>query len=689
MSSMAFKSPPIRPSIFAKTAEPRAIKLSALSLSALGLSVSSMALAAPAGASATEAAASAAPVAAAATSQNFEQSFGTPASDNASIARSVERWNYLRSTKGLSFNDYASFVITYPDYPLESTIQRRAEAALENEAIGAQTLVAFFDKNPPITNAAKARYALALSSMRREEAFEVARDAWRGGTMSGTSEAYLLGQFGPQMTPEDHDARMNALLWQRDVAGATRQIVRATPATRDLAMARLALIQGETPSQAGLTVPTGALSDPGYVYNLARHYRVKRQISRSINLLATRPNFTKPALNQEAMVGEILRAAKAADARTTITIASKVDDLFEPGEDVSTKSFRLRDDYTTLMWMGGTNALWRLGNGNSAAPLFYRYGAAAQTPQTRSKGFYWAGRAAKSAGNSTEANRYFELAAAYPDRFYGQLSLNELGRPMPELKANLVAQEIAPEARDAFNNQPLTMAVRYVARGAPWRTGIQFYRAISRSADTPQEHELVAGLAREIGRRDLSVNVAEAAGADGLNQFVVQGFPVLPIPAGTNFTLTHAITRQESQFAQNAISHAGARGLMQLIPSTAREEARFAGLSYATSRLIDDPQYNVQLGSNHIERLVSRYNGSYPLAFAAYNAGPGNVNKWLRANGDPRTGAISWVEWIERIPFFETKNYVARVIENAAVYEHLNPERAEFGRARMAHEFLR
>jgi soluble lytic murein transglycosylase len=128
---------------------------------------------------------------------------------------------------------------------------------------------------------------------------------------------------------------------------------------------------------------------------------------------------------------------------------------------------------------------------------------------------------------------------------------------------------------------------------------------------------------------------------------------------------------------------------MQLMPPTAREEAQKAGMTYMTSSLIDDASYNIRLGSNHITRLVSYYDGSYPLAFAAYNAGPGNVNKWLRANGDPRTGSISWVEWIEKIPFFETKNYVQRVIENAAVYEQLYPERTAYGRARSAGDFLR
>lgn len=602
--------------------------------------------------------------------------------------QAIDRWEYLRGQQNLSFSEYAGFILTYPGFPQQDTLQLRAEKALDSEAVSPEALVSFFDRNPPISNGAKARYALALANMNRGNAFKIAREAWRNGTMSGPAEAYMQGLFGARFTPEDHDARMDALLWQGNTEAATRQIINVSPAARSTMMARLALLQGRTPEQSGLTVPTDAKSDAGYVYNLVRHYRTSGQLPMAVNTLAYRPQFTAPAFDPEDFIGEALAIAKSAGSEPATRIATNIDDLFAPGADISQMAYRLRDDYTSLMWLGGTSSMWNLGDGTRAAPLFYRYGAAAQTPQTRSKGFYWAGLASERAGNAADANRYFEMAAEYPDRFYGQLALGELDRPVPNFSKAGVALP-SPEQRAEFESKPLVAAVREVARDAPWSTGIQFYREIAQQADTPEEHALVAELARQIGRRDLAVNVAEAAGADGLDSFVVQGFPTLQLPAGANFALVHAIARQESQFAQNAISHAGARGLMQLMPATAREEAGRAGMNYMTSSLIDDASYNIRLGSNHIDRLVSYYDGSYPLAFAAYNAGPGNVNKWLRANGDPRNGSISWVEWIEKIPFFETKNYVQRVIENAAVYEQLYPERTVYKRSRTAGDFLR
>jgi soluble lytic murein transglycosylase len=604
------------------------------------------------------------------------------------MAQAISRWEYLTARDGLSFSDYSGFIITYPGFPKQSLLQSRAEAALDSDAVAPETLVAFFTRFPPISNTARARYALALATLQRPEAFAVAREAWRGGSMSGPSEAYLQGLYGSRFTADDHAARMNALLWQGDKEGAARQVVNLASADRPAAMARLALLQGTTPDQAGLAVPPEALRSAGYVYNLARYYRTSGQLPLAVNAMAYRAPFTDPAYDPEDYISEALRLAKSSGSDLTVRIASQVDDLFAPGADISTMAYKLRDDYTSLMWLGGSSALWNLGDGNRAAPLFYRYGAAAKTPQTRSKGFYWAGLASKRAGNAAEANRYFEMAAQYPERFYGQLALRELGRPFPQL-ASAALVTPTPDQRAAFLRQPLTLAVREVAKDAPWRTGIQFYKEIAAQAETPEDHALVAELARDIGRRDLAVILSDAAGADGFDQFVVQGYPTMPVPPGANWTMVHAIARQESQFAQNAISYAGARGLMQLMPGTAREQAGKLGMTYMSANLIDSPSYNIQLGDGYFARMMDYFGGSYPLAVAAYNAGPGNVNKWLAANGDPRSGSVSWVDWIERIPIYETKNYVQRVIENAAVYEQLNPDKVPYGKPKLVSDFLR
>ena len=593
------------------------------------------------------------------------------------IGQAISRWEYLTKVDDLGFAEYAGFLTDYPTFPKKDLLQRRAEAALDRDAVTPQALVQFFDANAPITNGARARYALALASMNRPEAVDVAREAWRGGSMSGPAEAYMLGLFGQNFSPEDHDARMDALLWQGDLEAATRQAVNVSSAYRPMAQARLALLRGSAPSEAGMAVPDGALGDSGYVFNLARYYRSNGQQPSAINLLANRAPAASPAFDGAAFVTEALRTAQGADARSAVNIASRVDDLFAPGADISEGSFTLRDKYTDLMWLGGTKALWSLGDGERAAPLFYRYGTAGRTPLTRAKGFFWAGRAAAQSGNRAEAQRYWEMAAAYPDYYYGQLALSELGRPMPTF-APLLTAGVDDETRRAFDADPLTEALRDMARNRrDWRTERAFFEARSEHAETPGEMALVAELARETGLDEMAVVAGMVAGEIGVDGFERLGFPTVNTHPGANWTMVHAIARQESEFDRTRVSHAGARGMMQLMPGTAREEAGKAGIQFMSASLTDDPAYNIRLGDQHFARLMNRYGGAYPLAIAAYNAGPGRVNEWLRLNGDPRTGAVDWVTWVEQIPAnFETRYYVMRVIGNAVTYANMHPDKS-------------
>ncbi|GMN03645.1 transglycosylase SLT domain-containing protein [Erythrobacter sp. MTPC3] len=596
-----------------------------------------------------------------------------PSEVNAAIAK----WERLQASSELGFSDYAGFVLAYPDYPRTEILRIRAENQLTDEAPAQSEILRFFDAHPPLTNAGRARYALALAGVQRPEALEVAREAWRSGTMSDPSEVYLLGLFGSQFTDADHIARMDALLWKENAEAAVRQLVNIPASARDMALARLALVRGTTPSASGLPIPADAMRDAGYVHNLVNYYRSKRQLPQAVQLLVNRPTATAPALESEAMLGDILAVAKSANAADTVWIASKIDDLFEPGQDISLGSFRLRDRYTDLMWMGGTNALWRLNDGSRAAPLFERYGKAARTPLTRSKGFYWAGRAARQAGQQAEATRYFEMAAAFPHYYYGQLALGAMGKPMPDFNA-LPSLAIDASARAEFENKPLVKAIRAMAENRrDWRTERRFFEAIGADAETPEELMLVHNLALETGLEEMAVVVGMESGENGLVGFERVGFPTVNVPTVNDWTMVHAISRQESEFDRFRVSHAGARGVMQLMPGTAREQAGKLGIQYMSANLIGSPSYNIRLGDAYFARMMNYYGGAYPLAVGAYNAGPGRVNQWLRLNGDPRKGEIDWVTWVEKIPAnFETRYYIMRVIGNAVSYSHMYPEEA-------------
>lgn len=602
------------------------------------------------------------------------------------MSQAIERWKVLTDNPNYGFNDYAGFLLAYPGFPEEAKLRTSAERALQNTYAEPSRVVAFFDRFKPVGNPARAQYALALAALRRPEAHQVGLEAWRGGPMSDQAETALYAQVGYALKPEDHSAHIDALLWNGAATQAARWIPYAAPSDRQLLEARLALAQGSDPASRGLVVPAEAMRDPGYVYTLAQRYRSAGDAAGAGAILARRPRATKLPLDQRKWVGLLLAAARGSGADTAVRIASSIDDGFKPGEDISRASFMIRDDYTSLMWLGGTRALWELRDSARAAPLFYRYGAAAKTPQTRSKGFYWAGRALAQDGNVTEANRYFEQAARYGDHFYGMLALERLGRPLPDFGA-MPQRVITPAQRSAFYAKPITMAAREVARGYAWQTTVRFFKELAEQAETEEDHLMVAELARSLGRRDLAVILGQAAEADGFLNFQQIAFPLIPAPQGSNWTLVHAITRQESQFAQNALSHAGARGLMQLMPGTAREQAGKMGMGYDLARVTTDANYNMMLGDGYFRRLMNIY-GSYPLAIAGYNAGPGNVNKFLRNNGDPRRGTIDWIDWLERIPLQETRNYVQRVLENAVMYEALNPARASYRGANPLSRFI-
>ena len=593
------------------------------------------------------------------------------------MAQAVARWKLLSGNAGFIFTDYAGFLMAYPGLPEETKLRTYAEAALSREAVDAAQVAAYFDRFAPLSNVGRAAQALALYALGRPQASAAARAAWRGGAMSDTAEVTLLARLGAGLTIDDHDTRMDALLWSGATAQAERQLLYTSPTRRATFAARLAMAKGVDPAATGLIAGSNAQADPGFIYNRSRYLRSTGQSSTAASLLGLRPRAATAPREPRKWIAELLSAARSSDAAAAVRIAAGSDDMFAPGTDVSRQSYAIRDDYTSLMWLGGTKALQALGDGRRAAPLFYRYGTAARTGQTRSKGFYWAGRASAKAGDSAEAARYFQLAAQYPDQYYGLLARERLNLPLAAF-AGVPSVIPTSDQRAVFNARPLTMAVREVARDSDWPTAVRFFREISDQAESEADHVLVADLARELGRRDLGVILGQSAQGDGLGSFQRIAFPLIPVPQGSDWTMVHAISRQESQFAMNAVSHAGARGLMQLMPGTAREQARKTGLDYDPQALTTDAGYNLTLGNGYFGRMMDYYGGSYPLAVAAYNAGPGNVNKWLRANGDPRTGAIDWTEWVEKIPLSETRNYVQRVLENAVVYEAMNPARASY-----------
>ncbi len=594
------------------------------------------------------------------------------------IGEAILRWNRLQQSDALPFNDYASFLVSHPGWPGETRMRRVAENQIPANGASAASLISFFQRYEPITASGSLRYAEALASMgRTDEANGYARQAWRLGSFNRSSassdEAVVLRRFAGALSAEDHDHRFDYLLWQDDTSAAARVLSLTSTSRRDAHSARLRLSTG-----AGAEAGGSAMGDPGYVAERAMWLRNNSRSIEARRLLANRPALQhRPTDAEEWYEVLLLNARAAANDRqwsTAYSIASKVDDAFDPGTDVSGEELGVRDDYTSLTWLAGTTALWHQNRPTEAIGMFERYGRAARTPQTRSKGFYWAGRAAEAAGQRARATALYEEAAEYYDYFYGQLATERLGRELRLPSAQRVS--IDPSVQREFMDREIVQAIRMLGELGAWNTQSTFLRGLTRQIRTESEHQLSGILASQIGRQDLAVMTHRSARVNGFNA-VAYGYPTVPMPRGAErfFTPVHAIARQESQFDPRAVSHAGARGLMQFMPGTAREVSRWIGRSYSRSGLTNDPQYSILLARAYYESLYERWS-NHALAAASYNAGPGNANRWIRANGDPRLGSVDIVRWIEEIPIYETKNYVQRVLENAVMYDLLHPDRA-------------
>jgi len=600
-------------------------------------------------------------------------------SSNADVGAAIEQWRRITRSDTLGFAAYADFLIANPGWPDESRLRGIAERSVNPDYDDPRRILAFFERFPARSAQGKAVNALTLARLARtDDARVAARSAWTAGAMDQTIEDRLRAQFGASFAAEDHLRRADTALWQKRPDTAER-VLAYVPVTRQAVIAARIAFQRKAPDAAQKMTaadPVGMM-DAGYLADKARWYVDTGNSIAARQLLATRGPLAMQPADAEKWYEALLAQARAANTdnqwSVAYAIASKVDDAFPSGTDISAQSLGVRDDYTSLVWLAGTIALNKLGKPADAETMFQRYATAARSPQTVSKGYYWAGRAAVAAGRNDAANAYFARAAVFGDQYYGQLSLERLGRPIPR-PATAHAVQIASSKRAAFNNRSVVRAARQLGTQGQYLEQSKMLAAIAQTAISDQEQALVNELSRSLGRPDLRVNARRAAMSSGIAETVTDYYPSLEVPSdlASNWTMIHAISRQESQFYPRAISPVGARGLMQVMPATAREQAGKMGLGYSESQLWE-PSYNMRLGSGYFQRMLSYYGGSYVLAVAAYNAGPGNVNRWLGANGDPRMGGTDVVQWIENIPIFETRNYVQRVLENAVMYDMLNP----------------
>ena len=575
------------------------------------------------------------------------------------------KWGWLRRYKGsASFDEITTFMYDNPDWPYRSTLRRRAEEALINPAPMRRTL-AFFADRTPLTGIGMLRYGEALlESGQTKKGEEWIRTGWIKGNISPGIEKIFLTDHKELLTQKDHEERLDRLLWDRQTYAAQRMLKRVSGDQRKLAVARLKLIKRAPGVDSAVRrVPENLQDDPGLIYDRVKWRRRKgiHDGAQELLLKVSSDDLPHPEnwwSEREIQARKLLRLGYITQA---YSLASE-------------HGLQSGADFAAAEWLSGWISLRFLQDNKVALNHFIRLYENVSYPISRARGAYWIGRAYEAMRDKQSARYWYEVAAKHPSTFYGQMAQEKIDpsrlTPLPHVSNQ------TRKTAERLSNDERVLIIRHLAELGEGNRTIPFFLKITEDAKDAEDYVFLGHLAREIGRPDYAVRVAKRASQLGteLPEFSWPVHELTPNNAPIETPLIFAITRQESSFASDAISHAGARGLMQLMPATARSVSRKLKLSYSKGRLIQDPSYNTLLGSTYLGNLIDQYDGSYVLAIASYNAGSSRIRSWIREWGDPRAGDINMIDWIELIPFSETRNYVQRVMENLQVYRHLASE---------------
>jgi soluble lytic murein transglycosylase len=572
------------------------------------------------------------------------------------------RWlRMIEDGQPADFAAMAGFLMANPDWPVPEQLQVMAEEAIRDPADHA-LIRAFFADRAPLTTRGWIRYAQALfqAGADDDEAIALIRKAWVDGDFSAREDSRFFAQYRRHLRQQDHIARLDSLLWDLRRTSANRMLERVPAAYRRLAEARMALQRRSAGVDRAIeAVPAALRGDPGLTYDRLR-WRRQRSLYDGVEAILLKPpgELGRPDRWWFERELEIRRSLRRRDFDRAYRLAA---------------SHRQTEgaDFAEATWLVGWLALRHADRPSEAFRRFIEMYEAVFAPTERAQAAYWAGRSATALGDLALARYWYQAAARHPIAYYGQLAEAELGEAPRAAPVPLpgVEERAAFEAREIVRVARMLIEVGADAQLRP------FAMHLIGQATSPTEVGMAADLIARSGRADLVTQASRAAAWRGqVNE--AAAFPIPDLASlldgadePPEVALLLGLARQESTFNSWGMSHAGAQGLLQLMPRTAHLMARALRVPYNLARLTADPDYNILLGRYYLRRLLERYDGEAVLAMSAYNAGPGRVEAWLELNGDPRRGAShDLVDWVELIPFDETRNYVQRVIEARNMY---------------------
>jgi len=584
-------------------------------------------------------------------------------------ARQLLQWRYaLDRNSGAKFADIDSMMKIAASWPLKGTLQARAEAAIIPDASGAsgmtpQQILQWFTGREPNSSIGRVRQGEALvATGQADKGGPLIARGWAEGSFDDFTEQQILAQDTAYLTPQSDRERLDNLIWRGETTAARRELARVDAATAAIARARIALAGGIGAAQSALDAVKDS-ADPELLYDWARALRIEhkdddahRMLMRAAPAILARDHTARwwAELNVEAR--DMLAAG---DAKGALAL---VDHAMLPSG----------DDYVDQQFLGGFIALRFLKDPAAALPYFQHLTASVSRPISKSRGDYWQGRAYEAMGENASAVSHYRLAAAYPETFYGQLALARVEiQPVLHLgQTDVVAAE-----KGEIENDALMPQIRVLADLGQESDLRLFAEADAAAYSSPRHVKAFLQTLDEWGYPEIAVRLAKEASYAGITMLDFT-HPETPLPAykapgaAPDPAVVLGLIRQETEFDPYAISPAGARGLMQVMSAAARASARIAHIAYRPDALLSDKDYNIQLGMIEFAGHLNYWNQSLVLAAAGYNAGDTNARRWVAALGDPRNGAVDPLDFIEQIPFSETRNYVQRVLENTEVYRN-------------------
>ena len=577
-------------------------------------------------------------------------------------AQRILLWRMATSDARASFSDLHLALDQLAGWPSEAAIQREAEWKIEDSGFSPAMIAAWFEDREPLTGEGRVALGRALIALGQvEEGREEIRTAWRSQSMRLTFQTDTLRAFSDILTREDHAERVDYLLWAGQRTAASRLIPELTQGEQRLAQARISLAARQPGVDGAVNaVPASLQTHAGLIYERAR-FRRQRGVGDALPLLLELPGEHQNAAALASMWTErklmILDRVRERDWDTAYQLAASHG--MSSGVDFADAEF-------TAGWI----ALTGLNEPEAALEHFLTLETGVRTPVSLARAKYWQGRAAEAAGQLELARERFLAAAEHPTAYYGQLAILALGPDAAEIELP-PDPDPSPAVRTAFEARNDVRAVRLLAElGSEYFFRVFVYH-FANAVETSEEVAMLADIALEHMRLREAVRTAKASRTAG-TALAERAYPLIELPSNApifpDAALTFSVIRQETEFDARAISGAGARGIMQMMPATARQTAQQLRVPFNLEWLTDDPQYNITLGMAHLDQVVNAYDGSLVMALAAYNAGGHRVRTWVANYGDPRTGEIDPIDWVESLPFYETRNYVQRVIENVQVY---------------------